>query len=407
MAEPLAIEDARRLVLDAVAPLEAESVTLAGAGGRVLAESVRSPAEVPSFPSSAMDGFAIPPGESGELRIAGESRAGHPFEGTVEPGTAVRISTGAMVPEGTGAVVMVERTEEADGTVTVPPTPAGENVRGAGEDIREGQTVLHAGTELGAAALGVAASIGLTHLTCARVPRVALLATGDELAAPGATLLPGQIHSSNTPALAALVEAAGGEPVLGGDVADTEEATRGAIARALAGADLVCVTGGVSVGPHDHVKAAFGRAGVGEGFWRVALKPGKPTWFGVGSPGGRAVPCFGLPGNPVSALVTFLLFARPALRKLQGADPAATRIRAALTEPVLRLPGRTQALRCGLEAGPAGWLLTPTGPQGSHQLTSMLGARALALIGPGEGEVQAGEPVEAELLDAPGYRPAT
>ncbi|MGI8750340.1 MAG: molybdopterin molybdotransferase MoeA [Thermoleophilaceae bacterium] len=399
MADPLPIEEARGLVLEAIEPLDSESVPIERARGRVLAESVVSAADVPPFSSSAMDGFAVPPGESGALRVAGEARAGHPFAGTVESGTAVRISTGAVVPEGTGAVVMVERTEEAHGEVTVPDVDARANIRGAGDDIRQGQTVLEAGVQLGAAALGVAASIGRKQMACARIPRVALLATGDELAAPGAALGPGQIHSSNTPALAALVEGAGGRPALGEDVPDTAAGTRAALARAVEEADVVCVTGGVSVGPHDHVKGAFSELGIEERFWRVALKPGKPTWFGVGATGERRVACFGLPGNPVSAVVTFILFVRPALRALQGADPSATRIRAELTEAVPRLAGRTQAVRCRLRAGPRGWEVTPTGPQGSHQLTSMLGAGALAIVAPGEGELHPGDPVEAELLD--------
>jgi molybdopterin molybdotransferase len=227
---------------------------------------------------------------------------------------------------------------------------------------------------------------------------VAVLATGDELTAPGTPLQEGRIYSSNTPALTALVRAAGGAVVLSEDVADTPGATSDALARALEAADLVCVSGGVSVGPHDHVKGALTGLGVQERFWRVALKPGKPTWFGVGERDGRALPCFGLPGNPVSAMVTFLLFARPALRALQGADPGASRVRAELTEAVPRLGGRTQMLRCRLESGPRGWLITPTGPQGSHQLTSMLGAGALAIVAPGEGEVAAGETLEAELV---------
>ena len=312
----------------------------------------------------------------------------------MEPGTAVRISTGAVVPEGTAAVVQVELAEEGDGVVRVPQREPGTNVRGAGEDILRGAPVLAAGTVLGPAALGVLASIGRSTAHCAAAPRVALLTTGDELIPPGTPLPPGGIYSSNGPALAALVQAAGARVVQAEDVPDTAEGTSSALERALEAADVVCVSGGVSVGPHDHVKGAFAGLGVDERFWRVALKPGKPTWFGTS--GARLG--FGLPGNPVSAMVTFLLFVRPALLALQGADPSVTRITGRLTAPVSPEPGRMQAVRCLLDAGPDGWELTPTGPQGSHQLTSMLGAGALALIDAGEGELGAGQRVRAELL---------
>jgi molybdopterin molybdotransferase len=392
--EPTPVETARQIVLDGLRPLAGEDVPLDRARGRILAEAVTSHADVPPFASSAMDGFAIPSGASGELTITGESRAGHPYDGTVEPGTAVRISTGAVVPRGTGAVVQVEVTEEAEGVVTVPAREDGDNIRGAGEDIRAGTTLLSPGAVLGPAAVGVLASIGHISARCTVAPRVALLTTGDELTAPGAPLPPGGIYSSNGPALAALVQDAGGRVVLAEDVPDTAEGTRTALGRAMEAADVVCVSGGVSVGPHDHVKGAFADQGMQERFWRVALKPGKPTWFGSAGPKLG----FGLPGNPVSALVTFLLFARPALLALQGADPAIARITGRLTAPVTPEAGRTNAVRCLLRAGAEGWELTPTGPQGSHQLTSMLAAGALALIEPGEEELPAGTRVRAELL---------
>lgn len=394
MGEPIGIEEARRRVLAEIAPLEAEEVPLEAALGRVVAETVQAPVDVPPFDSSAMDGFAIAPGVSGVLRIAGESRAGAPFEGMVASDTAIRISTGAVVPEGAGAVVPVERTSEADGTVDVGQPPEGANIRRAGEDVRAGTTVLAAGTELGPAELGVLAGAGRAAVGCARRPRVAILATGDELAPPGAPLGPGRIWSSNPLTLGAQVAGAGGEVVLSETVPDTAEATRSALSRALASADMVCVSGGVSVGEHDHVKGAFAELGAQERFWGVALRPGKPTWFGVAG----AIPAFGLPGNPVSAMVTFQLFARPALRALQGADPAATRASARLTEAVKRHPKRAQALRVRLEARDDGWHAAPTGPQGSHVLTSMVGADALALIEPGEEHAAAGEPVPIELL---------
>jgi molybdopterin molybdotransferase len=298
------------------------------------------------------------------------------------------------MPEGADAVVPVERTETTDAGVRVPDVKPGANVRRAGEDVRRGDLVLSAGTELGAAELGVLASLGLPEASCALRPRVVLVVTGDELTEPGQPLAAGRIFSSNSYALAAQVSAAGGELVRQETVADDAARTRSALESALADADVVCVSGGVSVGPHDHVKGALTELGVEERFWGVRLKPGKPTWFGARE---RTL-VFGLPGNPVSAMVTFHLFARPAIRALQGAPPGAERATAVLDEPVRLNPRREQALRVRLEADGDGWHAVTTGNQGSHVLTSMLGARALALIPSGEGELAPGDRVEVELL---------
>jgi molybdopterin molybdotransferase len=401
MEDLLAIAEARRLVLEAVRPLPAEEVALEDALGRVLAEDVESPISVPPFDSSAMDGYAVIAGEPAELEVVAESRAGHPAATAVGGGQAIAISTGAAVPEGATAVVPVERTEQADGRVSVPATEAGANIRRSGEDIAAGEVVLRAGAPLGPAALGVAASIGRGSVRCARRPRVALLVTGDELTDPGRPLAPGGIYSSNGYALSGQVERAGAELVLRERVADSAESTRAALGAALEAADVVVVSGGVSVGPHDHVKGALAELGAREVFWGVSLRPGKPTWFGTrqGAADAARTLAFGLPGNPVSAMVTFQLFVRPALAALQGADPSATRISAVLDEPIRRNPRREQAVRVRLSAGGANWVAVPTkGAQGSHVLTSMLGADGLALIEPGEGEAGVGEQVEVELL---------
>jgi molybdopterin molybdotransferase len=254
--------------------------------------------------------------------------------------------------------------------------------------------VLRAGVVLGPAELGVAASVGRRSLRCARRPRVAVLVTGDELTEPGKPLDAGRIYSSNGWALAAQVERAGALVAGRETVGDRAEDTRAALARALDAADVVIVSGGVSVGPHDHVKPALAELGAEERFWGVRLRPGKPTWFGT-----RAdTLAFGLPGNPVSAMVTFQLFVRPALAALQGADPSARRGHATIDEPIPRHREREQAVRVHLEAAEDGWHATPTGPQGSHVLTSMLGADALARIDPGAGVIEAGARVEVELL---------
>jgi len=393
MSSLIAIDEARRRVLAEVRPLGAEAVDLERALGRVLAEELSAPGHVPPFDSSAMDGFALVAGPAAELPVVGESRAGHPYSEVLEKGVAVRISTGAVVPEGADVVVPVERTEDDGERVRVPGLEPGQNIRRAGEDLLAGEVVLRAGTPLGPAELGVAASIGRAQLSCAARPRVALVVTGDELVPPGEPLAPGRIYSSNGFALAGQVERAGAELVSRASAPDTAEGTRQALDAALAGADVVCVSGGVSVGQHDHVRGAMGELGVEERFWGVSLRPGKPTWFGVRD----EVLAFGLPGNPVSAMVTFQLFVRPALAALQGADPAARRITAQLDEAVPRNPRREEAVRVRL-SGDGALRATPTGPQGSHQLTSMLGADGLALIPAGDGELAAGESVAVELL---------
>jgi len=395
MADLISVAEARSRVLEAVGRLPAERVTIADALGRVLAEGVESAISVPPFDSSAMDGYALIAGPAAELEVIGEARAGHPAEAAVRAGTAIAISTGAAVPEGATAVVPVERTETAGAAVRVPATEPGANIRRAGEDIAAGETVLRAGEVLEPAALGVAASVGRDSLSCARRPRVALLITGDELTDPGEPLAPGGIYSSNGYALAGQVERAGATLAMRERVADYAEATRAALGAALDEADVVVVSGGVSVGPHDHVKPALAGLGLEQHFWGVSLRPGKPVWFGT--LGDKLA--FGLPGNPVSAMVTFQLFVRPALAALQGADPSISRTAARLDQSVARNRRREQAVRVRLAAGHDGWRVSPTkGAQGSHVLTSMLGANALALIAPGEGEASAGELVEVELL---------
>ena len=413
MTELISIAEARRRVLEAVTRLSDEPVPLDAALGRVLAEDVTSTIDVPPFDSSGMDGFALVAGPEAELDVIDEARAGHPASEAVRPGVAIRISTGATLPEGADAVVPVERTTavtaaERDACavdpvirgkvrmdrVRVPSTEAGANIRRAGEDVALGAVVLRAGTRLGPAELGVAASVGRASLRCALRPRVAVLATGDELTPPGEPLAAGGIYGSNGFALGALVERAGATLARRATVPDTPDATRNAIREALEAADVVIVSGGVSVGPHDHVKDALRELGVEEHFWGVRLRPGKPTWFGTRD----GTLAFGLPGNPVSAMVTFQLFTRPALAALQGAAPDAPRATALLAHPVARNPRREEAVRVRLRHTDQGLVAETTGEQGSHMLTSMLGADGLAMIAPGEGELAAGERVEVELL---------
>jgi molybdopterin molybdotransferase len=394
MAELISIDEARGRVVHAVRVLETEDVLLADALDRVLVGDVESPANVPPFDNSAVDGFAVEAGPPADLQLIGESRAGHPSDKNLRAGAAVRISTGAEIPVGATAVVPVERARASSGRVLVEASAHGDNVRLAGEDVRAGDLVLRGGTLIGPAELGVAASIGRDHLPCARRPRVAVLVTGDELAEPGNDLGPGRIYSSNAFALAGLVERSRAVIVSRVTVRDSAESTRQALEKALDAADVICVSGGVSVGPHDHVKPVLRDLGVTERFWGVALRPGKPTWFG--SRNGTLV--FGLPGNPVSAMVTFQLFVRPALAALQGAAAEPDRVSAVLGESVPLHPIREQAVRVRLSAREDGWHATTTGEQGSHMLTSMLGADGLARIAPGDGEAARGTRVEVELL---------
>ncbi len=405
MEKPIDLEDARRLVLERVSPLEAEPVPLHEALGRILALEVKSVDPVPGFDNSSMDGFAVraedtrgaTAGAPVTLLVAGESRAGHPAESALRDGEAIGISTGAVIPEGADSVVRIEDTSVRNGRVQVEAeVEPGNNVRHAGDDIEPGAAVLRPGIRLGAAELGVLASVGVETVSCARRPRLAVLTTGDELLKPGDAARPGGVRNSNAYTIPALALGAGVELVGIETVKDDPEMTRAAIERML-GAEIAVICGGVSVGEHDHVKGALASLGVEEVFWRVALKPGKPTWFGVG-PAGTLV--FGLPGNPVSAMVTFLLFVRPAIGAMSGAPDRADRVRATLDQSLPQPPGRAHAVRCRLELRDDGWHARPTGDQDSHVLTSMLGAEALTIVPADAGPPVVGDTVELELLPA-------
>ncbi len=397
------IETARSLVLDRIVPTGVENVALRAAEGRRLAADESSRVDVPGFDNSAMDGYAVLAAETAgagpdspqELRIAGESRAGHPAGVSLRGGEAIAISTGAMLPGGADAVVRVEDTERrGDAVAVLTEVGAGTAVRRAGEDVRSGDPLVGAGALLGGAELGALAAGGVAEVACARRPRVAVLLTGDELVEPDRELGPGQIHDSNAYAVPPLARDAGAEVDFTEVIGDDRGTTAAAIERGLAG-DVLVVCGGVSVGEHDHVRPALESLGVEQVFWGVSLRPGKPTYFGV-APTGALV--FGLPGNPVSAMVTFALFARPALLAMQGADPSARALTARLTSAYSKVRGRAEAIRVRLAAGPSGWEITPTGPQGSHVLTSMLGADGLAFAPADIVELEAGTELRVELL---------
>ncbi len=393
MAAPLVpIAQAREMVLASVQPLESERVPVLDALGRVLATGVQATGDVPPFPSSAMDGYALRDGPAGrELSVVGESRAGTPSERAVRAGEAIRISTGAAVPSGATAVIPQEDVEVHDHAVhTNREVRIGEHIRPAGEVMSAGTIVLPAGTTLRAVELGAAIAAGAGTVQVARRPNVRVVCTGDELREPGEPLRPGEIHNSNGPMLVALAAEAGALAPPATVLRDDRGATETELASAMQAADIVIVSGGVSVGPHDHVKPALAKLGVEEIFWGVALQPGKPTWFGTR--GGTLV--FGLPGNPVSAAVTFTLFARPAIAAMQGADdPSALDGQAVLGVAVPRNRRREQAIRVRLERRDGATIAIPNGAQDSHVITSLVGADALALIPAGEGVLDEGSTV--------------
>jgi molybdopterin molybdotransferase len=403
----LPVDRAVEVVLAETRRLPLERVGLDDALGRVSVEPVRSADHVPPFDNSAMDGYAVraadtagaTPSTPVELRLVGESRAGAPTRAAVGAGETIRISTGGVLPEGADAVIRVEAAEARDGTVRIGlEVASGHDIRRAGEDIRAGDEVIRAGSRLGPAELGVLASVGIAEVACTRRPELALLTTGDELVPPGRPLPPGAIRNSNAYSVSAQARAAGCRITRVEIVPDERAGTEAAI-RAGLDADLLVISGGVSVGPHDHVKPALAELGVRERFWRIALRPGRPTWFGVAEAHERRTLVFGLPGNPVSAMVTFHLLARPAIEAMLGlpAGPR-RRIRATWDERYEKRPGRLHAVRCTLERRDDGWHARPTGAQESHILTSMLGADGLAMIEADRGDVEAGEAVEVEPL---------
>ena len=388
MSELLSIEEALQRVLARVRPLAAEPVPTAAALGRVLAEDVIARIDLPPFPSSAMDGYALRAEDTpGRLPVAFRIAAGVPAERPLAAGEAMAISTGGAVPDGADAVVQIEAVVEMDNSLEVPEqVERGTNVRPVGGDVRAGDVVLPSGSMLGAPQIGALAAIGAPEVSVARRPRVAVLSTGTELRAPGGSLGPGQIYESNGPMLAAALEASGALVERIGPVPDDEGEHRRALERAL-DADVLVSSGGVSVGPHDLIRRILVELGVEEHFWGVAVRPGKPLAFG--SRGDTLV--FGLPGNPVSSLVSLELFVRPALLALQGlADPGPLYEAAVLASPLRRNPARAHLARARAVTSPSGTTLEPLSGQESHMIARAASANALVLVPAGEGELAAG-----------------
>ncbi|MFL5925809.1 MAG: gephyrin-like molybdotransferase Glp [Gaiellaceae bacterium] len=378
------IHEALALVLARAAPLSPEDVPVARAAGRILAEPAAAATDLPPFDSSAMDGFAVRAADTpGRLSVVGQSAAGIPAQRELGAGEAIVISTGAVVPAGADAVVPVERTT---GDVEVERVVPGDNVRPRGGDVRAGAVVIAAGSVLTPAQVGALAAAGIASVRCRRRPRVTLLATGSELRPPGQPLAPGEIYESNSVLLGAQLASAGAEVTVLDPVGDDAAATRDALERGLE-ADVLVTSGGVSVGPHDLVRAALAALGAEEVLWRVAVKPGKPIAFAVRD----STLAFGLPGNPVSSLVDFELFVRPALLALQGAgDPGPVYLPGRLGSPLRRNEHRDELVRARTLVARDAVVLEPLRGQESHMIVRSAEASALVLVPHGLGVVPEG-----------------
>jgi molybdopterin molybdotransferase len=401
------ITEVRSQILAKVRPLPSEPIPLGTAVGRILAEEVVAPHDVPSFPNSAMDGFAVRAVDvstaGAVLEVVEDVAAGQVATVTVGPGQAIKIMTGAPMPGGADTVVRVEDTAEEDGKVRISTAPEmGTSVRPPGGDVAAGTTVFAPGTRLTTAHVGVLATIGVVEPVVSRRPRVAIMSTGDELVPPDTEeLAPGLIRDSNRPMLAALVEEAGGRFIDVGRIPDNADVLRAALGRAAAEADVVVTTGGVSMGEFDVTKMVLGDEADVE-FFPVAMKPGKPQGFGtLGS-----TPFFGLPGNPVSVLVSFEQFVRPALLAMQGASAVLRpRLLGVAGEEFRSDPAKEEFVRVRYaDHGPPPTVVE-TGGRGSHVISGVANADAFAVLPRGVELVSPGEPVVLELFKAVETRP--
>ena len=397
MSRLLSVEEALARILEQVQPLGVETVAVASAAGRVLREHATSRVDLPPFPSSAMDGFAVRAADTpGDLPVAYRVAAGSPAPGPLPPGAAAGISTGGAVPDGADAVVPVEVAEDRGDSVAIPEAvDSGRHVRPRGGDVREGDPVIPSGTLLGPAHIGALAATGIAEVVCSRRPRAVVLATGSELREAGGALGPGQIYESNRAMVAAVLARANADvevlPVVEDDVA----AHRAAIERGLE-ANVLVTSGGVSMGEHDLVRGTAAKLGVRELFWGVAVKPGKPLAFGVR---GKTL-VFGLPGNPVSSLVGALVFVVPALLALQGiAEPRPRYLSGVTATPFSRNPQRDEFVRAIRRDDGEIVRLEPIVGQESHMIARAAAADALVHVPSGEGAIAEGSVVRFLPLD--------
>ena len=398
--------DARALVLSAAKALPAETVPLARALGRTLARDVRAREDIPPFTKATMDGYAVrsadtrrPAADAAagvELEVLEDLPAGRLSRKAIGPGQAARIMTGAPLPGGADAVVMVEDTEASGRSVKVRrEVREGDNIGRAGEDLKKNEIALERGTLVGPAEVAMLAAAGLARVAVTRRPKLAVIATGDEIVEPGQKKRPGQIRNANGPALTAMAVAAGAAASYLGIARDRRASLAAKLARAK-GADVLVLSGGVSVGDYDLVKDELGAAGVKPVFWQVRIKPGKPVFFGVR---GRQL-VFGLPGNPTSAMVTFLLFVRPAVEAMLGRPvPGPASGKAVLTADITLKPGRTQFLRGLLADGGPALEVAPYDDQRSGVLRSMVRSRALIVVPADVRRIEAGREVEIIFMD--------
>ncbi len=392
-------DDAMEILSERIAPLAPHRVPLDDVLGLVLAKEVCAEGPQPSFAASTMDGYAVRADDSVQpRRVLGEQEAGQVLDITLQPGTCVRIMTGAPLPKGSDAVIPVEWTVERDGWMqTETPVEAGRNVRPVGADLAAGQRVLPAETVLGPAEIGLLASLGMVEPRVYPRPRVAVLATGDELAPQGQPLLPGQIRDSNSYILTSAIRTIGCTPQRMPRIADSREGLRDAILAAVAQADLVLTTGGVSMGTRDLIKPVLEELGDVH-FGRVAIQPGKPLTYATV----RGVPVLGLPGNPVSTLVGFEVVVRPVLRlmaRLQARHRPERDVR--LRHGIRHAPERLEFHRATVEYREGQWWATTTGSQSSSRLLSLVGANALLRIPQGVGNLAEGARVRAIMIQEP------
>ena len=401
-AKLLSVDEARERILGRVRTLEAVRLPLGEALGSTLAEDVRTDRDVPPFRNSAMDGYAVRAADVGSaptrLRVVERISAGVMPQRAVGAGEAARIMTGAPLPEGADTVVRIEDTDAGTELVTVTvATPAGTSVREAGEDKRAGTLALERGTVLRPAEIGVLGTVGCARPVVTRRPRVAVISTGDELVELDAPIAPGQIRDSNRYAIAAAVRAAGAEAITPGIVRDDPSLLRAALVSGAESCDAIVTIGGVSVGDHDHVKPALESLGSMD-FWSIAIRPGRPLAFGeIGS---RRTPVFGLPGNPVSSLLTFDLFVRPALLRMWGRTHLQRPRTTARLLDYIHKPAGLRFYARGIHDLGAGTVRT-TGPQGSNLLSSLSRANCLIDVPQESTQAVAGSTVTVILTDLP------